>query len=80
MATQPTVVVGGSVEGNIGSCKVEYTSIPVSSFYKNTVAVNSCSGEVISQNTWYDWGYIYGPGTFLLGVVVVLVIWRTIFD
>lgn len=48
-----TAIVGGNVTGNIGSCKIESTGVDVSSFYKYTVAVNSCTGEVVSKSEVY---------------------------
>lgn len=76
MATSQTasaVVLGGSnVEGNIGSCEVKTATLSKSSFYTQTIAVNSCSGEIISNNTYYDWGYVYFPVTIVLVVALIL--------
>lgn len=81
MATQtPTVVVGGSVEGNIGSCEVKTTSISKSSFYTQTIAVNSCSGEIVSNNTFYDWSYVYFPLVLVIVFILIFGAFKTIFD
>lgn len=80
MATQSTVVVGGAVEGNIGSCEVKSTSVSLDSWHTQTLAVNSCTGEVVSNNSYYDWSYIYFPVMIVFVIVTILVFVRGIFD
>lgn len=48
-----TAIIGGNVTGNIGSCSVVSTDISTSMMYQKTVAVNSCTGEVVSQSQEY---------------------------
>jgi len=66
------VPIGGNVQGNIGSCEIKTTSIDLSSFYKQTIAVNSCNGEIVSSNSYYDWGYIYFP-LMVVGMVLGII-------
>jgi hypothetical protein len=80
MENKPTVLVGGDVTGNIGSCEVKSSNFSVSSFYTETVAVNSCTGEVVSQNIYYDWSYIYFPAALIFIIVAIFVSLRVAFD
>lgn len=66
MQSKTVAVVGGEVTGNIGSCSVVSTNITVSSFYKETVAVNSCTGQVVADNIWYYWSYVAVPVTIFV--------------
>lgn len=65
---KPTVVVGGSVSGNIGSCEIKTTDINLSTVYKQTVAVNSCNGKVISKSEPY-----VGLETVFLGLIISVI-------
>lgn len=57
-----TLIVGGNVSGNVGSCEVKSDFYKVSFFKEETVAVNSCTGEIVAQN-------IYLNGASIVGVV-----------
>jgi hypothetical protein len=48
-----TAIIGGDVTGNIGSCSVVATDISTSLMYQKTVAVNSCTGIVVSESPEY---------------------------
>lgn len=48
-----TAIVGGNVTGNIGSCSVVSTDINTSFMYQKTVAVNSCTGVIVSESPEY---------------------------
>jgi len=48
-----TAIVGGNVSGNIGSCKIEATNITTSFTHQRTVAVNSCTGDIINDSGEY---------------------------
>ncbi len=48
-----TAIVGGNVSGNIGSCSVIATDMSTSLMYQKTVAVNSCTGAVVSESPEY---------------------------
>ena len=76
MTNQPTVVVGGAVTGNVGSCEIKSTQTYVSSFYTRTMAINSCTGEVVNDNTYYDWSYIYFPSVVIVIIFVVALVIR----
>ena len=71
--TTTAVVTKGEVTGNIGSCQVNKTSVNVSSSYVQTIAINSCTGEVVADNTYYDWGYVYIPLAIVFIVVAIFV-------
>lgn len=52
-----TVVVGGSLEGNVSSCKYEISEIITGrpNFFvitKQSLAVNNCTGENIKNSYW----------------------------
>lgn len=51
---QPTVVVGGTVSGNVGSCSVQTSDIQVDLFHVRSIGVNSCSGGIVGDYTHVD--------------------------
>ena len=67
-----TLVSSPNITGNIGSCKVDSQTYSLSSFYKETVAVNTCTGEIVSRTTWYDYGYIYQPTVIIFVMVAIM--------
>lgn len=69
MATQTAVIAGSNVNGNVSSCSVNTSSVNISSFYERTFSVNSCTGQVLQDNTYFDWGYIYIPGTVIVMII-----------
>jgi hypothetical protein len=75
-----TLVNSENIVGNIGSCEVKSTTYALSSFYKETVAVNSCTGEIVSDTTWYDYSYVYMPLMVIVLVVLFFSALRFIFD
>lgn len=81
MTNQPINVVSSpNVEGNIGSCEVKVSTMPVSSFYVRAIATNSCTGQIVGDNTYYDWGYIYGPAIVIVTVFVFGMCLKYIFN
>jgi len=60
-----------NIAGNIGSCEIKSDTYNISSFYCRTMAVNSCTGEVVSDTTFFQWGYIYLPFIIFLGITLV---------
>lgn len=81
MTQNTPVVVGGNIEGNIGSCDVKSTYINIDSWHKQTMAVNSCTGQVVYQSPiYYDWSYIYFPLAFVLVFVATIASLRVLFD
>lgn len=73
--TTTNIISTPEITGNIGSCKAENTTYAISSFYKQSTTVNSCTGQILSDVTFYDFGYIYGP----LIIVMILFILHKIF-
>lgn len=82
MDTQTTNVIASSpnINGNIGSCEIKNNSYSVSSFYTRSTSVNSCTGQIINDTTYYDYSYIYYPIAFFVIVLSLLILLRTIFD
>ena len=79
MANTPVVMTNGNVQGNIGSCEIKTSEVSVSSFYKRSIALDSCTGQIVSDNTYYDWEYIYVPGVIIV-IVLFLIIGIKIFS
>lgn len=74
------VIAGSNVEGNIGSCSVIPSSYPVDFWYKEVVAVNSCSGEVVSKEVIFNGDIIFAGVAMLLLLAFIGAILRMIFD
>lgn len=75
-----TLVTSPYIQGNIGSCEVKTTSLSKDSWHNTTIAVNSCTGEVIQQNTYYDYSYIYYPIMLIVVVFFIGLIIRIFSD
>lgn len=75
-----TLVTSPNITGNIGSCKVESKTYPLSSFYKETVSVNTCTGEIVSSTTWYDYGYIYLPIVIILIMTAMMFVGKKLLE
>lgn len=71
--TNPTVVVGGTVSGNVGSCSVVATDISVNPFMTRSIGVNSCSGEIVADYTHLDgFALVFGGAAGLfLGILAI---------
>lgn len=69
----PVAVVAGNVSGNIGQCVVNTTSVDVSSFYKHSFAVNSCTGQIVGDYTYYDWSYVFFPSVVIICIFALIV-------
>lgn len=52
---------GSGINGNIGSCQVNSTDVTTSFLYTTTIAMNSCNGTIISENTYINQGWIAIP-------------------
>lgn len=77
----PVVVSSGNITGNIGSCSITSQDISVSSWTMETVAVNSCTGVVVADNTYFAWGnLILVVVAILVGIMFALGFIRLIFD
>ena len=77
--TNTNVLVGGSnISGNIGSCEIKNNTYSVSSFITRSTSINSCTGQIVSDNTYYDWSYIYFPGAIIAIVIFIAIFFRVI--
>lgn len=65
------IIVGGNVSGNVGSCEVKSTDVKHSFFKIETVAVNSCSGQIVADNTYTDWFGVALFGVLLFAAFIV---------
>ena len=75
------VAVTPSVSGNVGSCQVNSQDIPVSSWTIETVAVNSCTGDVVAQNTYLSWLNVFSAFLFVFAIVIFIgLTWKLIKD
>jgi len=68
--TTTNVISTPEITGNIGSCKAENTTYDINSFYRQSITVNSCSGQVISDFKYFDWNTVIS--------IVIIVIFFTI--
>ena len=78
--TTNNIVSTPNITGNIGSCEIKTSSMSVSSFYTQTMAVNSCTGEIVSQQTYYDYSYVYFPLVIIVMAILIFGTFRVIFD
>lgn len=77
----PIVVSSGNITGNVGSCSITSQDISVSSWTTETVAVNSCTGAIVADNTYFSWGnLILTVIAILFGIMFLLGAIRLIFD
>lgn len=69
------VIGGGNVSGNIGSCSIQSTDVPLSSWSYQTIAVNSCTGEIVASNTYTSYGNIFAGafGTVIIALIIVFI-------
>ncbi len=57
-----------SIEGNIGSCSTQAVEAQTNIFERTVILTNSCSGEIIKENSYID---ILTPLMFIIiGIVV----------
>lgn len=66
-----------NIEGNIGSCAVQSNEVKIgNTFFTSqytSVQINSCTGEIISTNSYTTYGGVWLAvifGTFLLAVII----------
>lgn len=73
MKDNTTNVIASSpnINGNIGSCTVNSTDVQHGEFMLNTIAINSCNGDVVSNTTYLAPGWIFIP--------IVIAVFLTIF-
>lgn len=56
MDAKTNVLVGGNVGGVISNCQVNSTDVSKSSWTIETIGVNSCTGQIVSDSTYFHWG------------------------
>lgn len=61
------LVVGGNVSGNIGSCEVNSTDVSKDFFHVETMAVNSCTGQIVAD-------YIHIDGSIITIIIAVIAV------
>ena len=52
-------ITGGEIVGNIGSCQVNTERVQTGFWTTQEIAVDSCSGEIISQAEFFDHGFLW---------------------
>jgi len=62
------------IQGNIGDCKVNTKSYKVSSFTVETTAIDSCTGNIVAQNQYFDMTWLAAIPVLILAGVLVAVI------
>lgn len=74
MENTKVITTSPNIAGNIGSCEIKSDSFSKDSWYTTTIAVNSCNGQIVSQNTYFEWGIIYWPLIilFVIGGIVAI--------
>lgn len=45
------IVSSPNIEGNIGSCEIKSNTYSLDSWHNQTVAINSCTGEIVSTQS-----------------------------
>lgn len=73
-----------NITGNVGSCAITSTDIKVNAFSTETVAFNSCTGGIVTQNTYIEYGKI-GAILVLIFLIVLIglffkMIYKNMFD
>ena len=61
------IAASQKIQGNIGICQINETSGVISVFYKQVYFVNSCTGEIVNSNLFFDW-----PVVVLVGVLMLV--------
>lgn len=67
----PVVVTSGDVQGNVGSCAVNTSSVQVNAFQIHTYAVNSCDGKIVGDYVYTDWLCIALAGLVIMFAVLI---------
>lgn len=75
--TTTNIISTPEITGNIGSCKAENTTYAISSFYKQSTTVNSCTGQILRDVTFYDYSYIF---VIIFTVICSFLIYKIIND
>jgi len=77
-----TIVVGSpNITGNIGSCEVKSQNISLDSFHTQTIATNSCTGQIIAQNSYFDYSsFIFITFGIVFALVFTVLIGKIIVD
>ncbi len=77
-----TKVIASSpnLTGNLGSCEVKSTTYSIDSWHSGVILQDSCTGKLLAQHEYYDWGYIYIPLVIVGMFVLVFAAVKMIFD
>ena len=71
---EKTLIVGSpNLEGNIGSCEVKSTEYKKTFFSRETTAVNSCTGEIVSKTEYFSLGGLWVLFWILVFVLILKV-------
>jgi hypothetical protein len=66
-----------NIEGNIGSCSVQSNEIYISKGIllntKSVIQVNSCTGEVINQQTYTDYSNVVPASIAIIVFIAALI-------
>lgn len=72
MTSTNVVAVSPGISGNVGSCSIISTDISVNTFYIQSEAVNSCTGQLVFQSEpYFDGQWIFGG---MVGVLLFIFI------
>ena len=69
-----TLIVGSpNINGNVGSCEIKSQEYRTDFWHYQTTALNSCTGEIIAQNT-YIGGFSIFTAIFFVAIGLFLII------
>lgn len=62
-----------SVGGNIGSCQVHEVSGFVDVLHRQVYFINSCTGEILNSNLYFEWplAILFGVFAMIIGGIVI---------
>lgn len=78
--TTPIAVTSGNLTGNVGSCAINSTDVNVNSFTIETIATNSCTGQVIADHTYFNWIAGIASGSIFLLILFFAFFTKMIID
>lgn len=75
------LVASPNINGNIGSCETKSIEFQKDFFHTGNIQTNSCTGEIISTNTFITPNVI-GGGIFIFILVILfgVLIWNVMQD
>ena len=77
------IAASESIGGNIGSCQVHEVSGFVVVLHRQVYFINSCTGEILNSNLYFEWPLVILFGVFAMTIVGLVVgimvsVWRDI--